>query len=72
VSENVAGTVHTGHLLSNKLPTHFRANDVICSLLLCATQTCCHTCGQCESTIICLILQQCRLYSMLIFWQLQL
>jgi len=28
------GTVHTGHLLSNKLPTHFRVNEVICSLLL--------------------------------------
>jgi len=30
--------------------THFRANDVICSLVLRATQTCCHTCGQCERT----------------------
>jgi len=35
----------------HKLPTHFRANDVICSLLLRATQTCRRTCGQCESTI---------------------
>jgi len=34
----------------HKLPTHFRANDVICSLLLRATQTCRRTCGQCERT----------------------
>jgi len=36
--------------VEQQVVTHFRANDVICSLLLRATQTCCRTCGQCERT----------------------
>ena len=41
---------HWPHV-EQQVATHFPANDVICSLLLRATQTCCRTCGQCESTI---------------------
>jgi len=37
-------------LVEQQVATHFRANDVICSLLLRATQTCRRTCGQCERT----------------------
>ena len=40
---------HWPHV-ATQVATHFRANDVICSLLLRATQTCRHRCGQCERT----------------------
>ena len=50
ISRSVKVLSHWPHVATQVADT-FSANDVICSLLLRATQTCRRTCGQCESTI---------------------